>query len=94
MRGLQTCATFANVNVMETSREKKPLSVILAGQPVGMWVVLDPDMTKIIGTALTPEEALRQAGVMSESAASSFDRVIGERPVMLQVSDPKLVCFY
>jgi hypothetical protein len=61
---------------------------VLADQPVGRWVVLDPKMTQILGTADTPEEALREAGVTNVRSTSK------ERPVIIQVPDPHLTCLY
>jgi hypothetical protein len=37
------------------------LHALLAGQPVGSWAVLDHDMTRILATGPTPEEAIRAA---------------------------------
>jgi hypothetical protein len=84
---------FATVDNVETQVTEPSLTSVLAGQPVGMWVVLDPDMKTVLGSAETPEEALRQAGV-GKSEPTAFDRGIGERPVMVQVPDPSLMCFY
>jgi hypothetical protein len=56
------------------------LSVVLAGQPAGAWVVLDPDMARVLGSGSTPEEAIRLAippGVP-----------VGKRPVLMQVPGP------
>jgi hypothetical protein len=69
---------------------KVKLDVLLAGQPVGTWVVLDPGMSKILGAARTPEAAMRKAHVMPVTST----RAVGERPVMLQVPDPSAVCFF
>jgi len=72
----------------ETPNAQTPsLTSVLAGQPVGTWVILDPGMTTILSTAQTPEEALRKAAIEPDSAN-------GKRPVMVQVSDPSLTCFY
>jgi len=69
--------------------EKNPsLSGLLEGQPVGTWVVLTPDMTAILSTASTPEEALEKAHI-----SSSPDVAVEERPVMIQVPDPSMICF-
>jgi hypothetical protein len=75
---------------MDTSETKPALSALLAGQPAGTWVVLDPDMSRILGAALTIEEAISQAHI----EPTAFDQAIGERPVMIQVPDPSMVCFY
>lgn len=75
---------------METAEIRPSLGALLAGQAVGTWVVLDPDMRRILSAAQTPEEALRQAHIIP----TAFDRAIGERPVMMQVPDPSMMCFY
>jgi hypothetical protein len=68
----------------------KPLDVLLAGQPVGTWVVLDPTMSTILGAARTPAAALRRAKVPRVAP----DRSAGKWPVMIQVPDPSMVCFF
>lgn len=69
--------------------QKPPsLSEVLRGQPIGAWVVLSPDMDMILGAAASPEGALQQANVDEES------EVLGNRPVLLQVPDPTLLCFF
>jgi hypothetical protein len=74
---------------MRTPSEPK-LDVLLAGQPVGTWVVLDPGMSKILGAARTPEAAMRKAHITPVTST----RAVGERPVMLQVPDPSTVSFF
>ena len=69
---------------------RQSLGSVLEGQPVGAWVVLDPDMTRVLASAQTPTEALLRAHLES----SDFDRVIGERPVVFQVPDPNMICLY
>jgi hypothetical protein len=69
---------------------KPSLSTLLAGQRAGTWVVLDADMSKILSVASTPEEAIERANI--EPATS--DKAVGERPVMIQVPDPSMVCFF
>ncbi|HVV53292.1 MAG TPA: hypothetical protein VHO06_26785 [Polyangia bacterium] len=75
---------------MESGEAHPALGAVLEGQPAGVWVVLDPDMTRILASANTPEEALRNAHLES----TEFDRLVGERPVVLQVPDPQLLCLY
>jgi hypothetical protein len=75
---------------MDTSETKPTLSALLAGQPIGTWVVLDPDMSRVLSAAPTVEEAIRQARI----EPTAFDQAMGERPVMIQVPDPSMVCFY
>jgi hypothetical protein len=52
-------------------------------------VVLNPQMSKVLGSARTPEEAIRKAQV--KPAASTR---VGRRPVVLQLSDPSMGCFF
>jgi hypothetical protein len=74
---------------MET--EKRPsLSTLLAGQAPGMWVVLTADMSRILSTASTPEEAIEKAHIPPPTS----DKAVGERPVMVQVPDPTMACFF
>jgi hypothetical protein len=49
-------------------------------------------MTKIMATAESPEEAIRKAGMIDDPLASSL--ATGERPVMIQVPDSSMACFY
>jgi len=73
------------------SASTKPnLSALLEGRPVGTWVVLNPQMSKVLGAARTPEEAIRKAHIKSVTST----RTIGRRPVVLQVPDPSMVCFF
>jgi hypothetical protein len=74
---------------MET--EKRPsLSTLLAGQPPGMWVVLTADMSRILSVASTPDEAIEKAQIPPPTS----ERAVGERPVMVQVPDPTMACFF
>lgn len=66
------------------------LDVLLADQPVGKWVVIDPAMSMVLSAADTPEEAIDRAHI----APSTSDRAVGERPVILQVPDPSAACFF
>lgn len=70
---------------METTETKPSLDDLLAGQPIGTWVVLDHHMSRILSAAQTVEDAIREAHI---------DPAIDERPVMLQVPDPSMVCFF
>lgn len=69
---------------------KPKLANLLARQRVGTWVVLDPGMSRILGAGKTPEGAMRRAQVKPSQA----NRPAGSRPVMLQVPDPSMVCFF
>jgi hypothetical protein len=75
--------------VME--KEQKPsLASLLAGQEAGTWVVLTADMSRILSTASTPEEAIEKAHIPPPTS----DKAVGERPVMVQVPDPTMACFF
>ena len=63
---------------------KPTLDVLLAGQPVGTWVVLDAKMSRVLSTGSTVADAIREAHIDSA----------GERPVMIQVPDPNAICFF
>jgi hypothetical protein len=67
------------------------LDAVLAGEPVGNWVVLDPGMTKILGSAASPAKALVNA---RERAAASSNGSAVAQPVLIQVPDPKLRHYY
>ena len=75
---------------MNTRRGKNTLDALLAGFPVGTWVVLNPNMSRILGSARTPEGAMRKAHVAPTVSGSTT----GKRPVMFQVPDPSMVCFF
>ena len=75
---------------MKGSTHKAKLDALLTSQPVGTWVVLDPEMSKILGAARTPEEAIRRAHLPPVAS----DRAVGKRPVMIQVPDPSMICFF
>ena len=66
------------------------LAALLAGQKAGTWVVLTADMSRVLSAASTPEEAIEQAQIQPPTS----DRAVGERPVMIQVPDPAMVCFF
>lgn len=91
---LQSGPKFADVSAMDQGKppERRPLDAILAGQPVGTWVVLDSEMTTILGAASTPQEAMRRGA--SAQRQETFEPVVEDRPVMLQVPDPSTICFY
>ena len=67
-----------------------PKNVIICGssERVGDWVILDSSMTRVLGAAPTPEEALLKAGI--DNGSHSDDN----RPVMMQVPDHSLTCLY
>jgi len=71
------------------SAAKPNLSALLEGRPAGSWVVLNPQMSRVIGAARTPEEAIRKAHVKPVTSTR-----LGRRPVVLQVPDPSMVCFF
>jgi len=72
------------------ARVTKPaLDALLAGHKVGTWVVLDANMSRVIGAGRTPESAMRRAQV-----APVAQNPNAKRPVMVQVPDPSMVCFF
>ena len=73
-----------------SSSAKPNLSALLEGRPAGSWVVLNPQMSKVLGAARTPEEAIRKAHVKPVTSP----RTAARRPVVLQVPDPSMVCFF
>jgi len=75
---------------MDVYEEKLQLAAVLAGQPVGTWVVLDSGMSKVLGAAPTLEKAMEQAAI-PPGLTEGPDR---NRPVVLQVQDPAVACFY
>jgi hypothetical protein len=73
-----------------SSAVKPKLDALLTGQPVGTWVVLDASMSKILGAAKTPEEAMRKAHIPRGMSGGPGSK----RPVMLQIPDPTVACFF
>lgn len=73
---------------METARGIS-LREALADQPVGRWVILDPSMSRVLSSAETPEEALRKSDLHPAAGATA-----DERPVLLQVPDPHMLCLF
>ena len=78
-----------HVDIMSAA-VKPNLSALLEGRPPGTWVVLNSEMSKVLGAARTPEAAIRKAHVKPVTSS----RTVGSRPVVLQVPDPSLVCFF
>jgi hypothetical protein len=79
-----------NTGIMSGHREKPKLDAVLAGQPVGTWVVLDAGMSKILGAAETLEKAMQQAEITPGLTGGPDPK----RPVILQIQDPTIACFY
>jgi hypothetical protein len=52
------------------------LDILLAGHAAGTWVALDHDMTRILATGQTADEAIRAARPLVTD---------GQRPVLIQV---------
>ncbi len=75
---------------MPNPMTKPALDALLVGLSVGTWVVLDPGMSKVLSVATTPEEAIEEAQISPPTS----DKAVGERPVMLQVPDPSMTCFF
>jgi hypothetical protein len=65
------------------------LGALLAPHKVGTWVVLDPSMSRVLGVGRTPESAMKKAHVAPVTRDANT-----KRPVMLQVPDPSMVCFF
>jgi hypothetical protein len=69
--------------------EPRKMVVILGGKEmVGDWIVVDPEITRVLASASTPEEALRKAAV------NLHEEEEAKRPIVMQVPDPSLVCLY
>ena len=69
---------------------KPNLPALLEGRPPGTWVVLNPEMSRVLWAARTPEAAIRKARVKPVTSTGRRSR----RPVVLQVPDPSMVCFF
>jgi hypothetical protein len=67
----------------------KKLDTLLAGLAAGTWVVLDPSMSRILGTARTAEGAMRKAHLPPGTAGRSGSK----RPVILQIPE-RSVAYY
>ena len=87
--------TFNRVNTRGAPKSGAVLSDVLAGQRAGVWVILDPTMSRVMAAADSPEEALRLARVTPQRRVAKRDRLDRRRrPVMLQVPDPSMMCFF
>ena len=75
---------------MKARRTQRTLDALLAGYPVGTWVVLDPGCRRLWVRARTPAGAMRKAHIPPTSSG----RAVGKRPVMLQVPDLSMACFF
>jgi hypothetical protein len=69
--------------------KRATLGALLAPHKVGTWVVLDPSMSRVLGAGRTPETAMKRAHVAPITRDAN-----AKRPVMLQVPDPSMVCFF
>lgn len=72
------------MDTVGTPIARPALDAVLAGQPIGTWVLLDTGMSRVLGAGQTVEEAIRNAKLDPS----------GERPVMIQVPDPSAICFF
>lgn len=61
------------------------LGTILDRHRVGTWLVLNPKMTRVLGSGRTPQAAMRRAGLPTTLVPASEDPGYGKRPVMMQV---------
>ena len=77
------------MEVMATPGTRPALDALLAGHKVGTWVVLDANMSRVLGAGRTPESAMKRAGVSPVAKDPT-----AKRPVMVQVPDPSMVCFF
>ena len=75
---------------MASQVTKPALDALLAGLTVGTWVVLDPGMSKVLGAAATLKQAMQQAEVPPGLTGGPDPK----RPVILQIQDPTIACFY
>jgi hypothetical protein len=67
------------------------LSKILASQKPGTWIILNPRMTKLLDAGRTPEAAMKRAKISPVmSPVMKNERVVGKRPVIMQVMDPSI----
>jgi len=66
---------------------KSVLEILLTQHLPGTWVILDPQMSKVLGAAKTLEGAMKKAGVPKVGKASQ------KRPVAMQVQDPSMKFF-
>ena len=66
--------------------EAKKVEIFGEQETVGDWIVVNPEMTKVIAVGHTAEEALRKAGIKQGQE--------GKRPVLMQVPDPSMTCLY
>lgn len=68
----------------------KPIDLdhMLADQPAGAWVVLDANMTCVLGSAASPEEALSRAKAQTKALRGA---TLDSRSVLMQVPDPLLL---
>jgi hypothetical protein len=75
---------------MGTPVIKPALDALLAGLTAGTWVILDPGMSKILAAADTLEKAMQQAAITPGLTGGPDPK----RPVVFQVQDPAVACFY
>jgi hypothetical protein len=94
IRVLLTCSVGGvidgGVDTMRAVAVRKPaLKELLANHRVGTWVVLNCEMSRVLGAGKTPARALKKANVAPVASDTK-----SKRPVMLQVPDPSMVCFF
>ena len=73
-----------------SSVRKPKLEALLAAQAPGTWLILDPTMSKVLGAGKTPKAAMRKPHIPIGMSGGP-DR---KRPVILQVVDPTVACFF
>lgn len=69
--------------VVDVTPEAPDLAKLLRNYTPGAWVVLDTQMRKVLSSATTAHGALEAAQPRMPASISS------DRPVLLQVPDPK-----
>jgi hypothetical protein len=80
---------IVDADIVPTTRKPK-LEALLAGQTPGTWLILNPRMSKVLGAGKTPKAAMRKAHIPIGMSGGP-DR---KRPVILQVLDPTVACFF
>jgi hypothetical protein len=87
---LLTCSNAGAKDHDVSSVRKPKLEALLAAHPPGTWLVLDPRMSRLLGAGKTPKAAMRKAHIPLGMSGGP-DR---KRPVILQVVDPTVACFF
>jgi hypothetical protein len=70
--------------------KKTILHVLWKRHEPGTWVVLNPEMTAVLGAGKTPQVAMRKAGLPTGMVSAKEAKPYKKRPVMMQVIDPSM----